>query len=118
MSDADVAAAMQWPFWCRADQCEPHGNWRVWLVMAGRGFGKTRMGAEWVNERAMAEPGARIALIGANMAETRNVMVEGESGLLSLHGEGEIEWQPSLRRFLWPNGAQAALYSASANDAL
>jgi len=89
------------------------------LVMAGRGFGKTRMGAEWVREVAISQPDARIALIGASLAEARSVMVEGESGLLSVcppHRRPRFE--PSLRRITWPNGAQATLYSAAEPDSL
>lgn len=73
-----------WHKWARDEQLAPAGDWTVWLVMAGRGFGKTRAGAEWVREIAEADGSARFALVGANFAETRMVMVEGESGLLSI----------------------------------
>lgn len=73
-----------WAIWGRASQVAPTGEWRVWLIMAGRGFGKTRIGAEWVNTIAEENPDARIALIAASLGEARAIMVEGESGLLSV----------------------------------
>ena len=109
---------VDWHFWRRKGQRPPRGPWRLWLVMAGRGFGKTRMGAEWVSELAWARPGVRIALIGASLIEARQVMVEGESGLLSLCGGDLLTWQPSLRRVTWPNGSVATLYSAAEHDSL
>jgi phage terminase large subunit-like protein len=107
-----------WHFWQRDDQLPPAGDWRVWMVMAGRGFGKTRMGAEWVFETALANPGARIALIGATLVEARQVMVEGESGLLSLSFGNLLQWEPSLRKVTWPNGSVATLYSAAEPESL
>lgn len=108
-----------WPLQARASQLPPGGDWRVWLVMAGRGFGKTRTGAQWVNALAESDPAARIALVGANLGEARSVMVEGESGIFS----GVAPWrrpafEPSLRRLTWPNGAQAWLYSAAEPESL
>jgi phage terminase large subunit-like protein len=108
----------RWEFWARAGQLPPQSSWRLWLVLAGRGFGKTRMGAEWVRARAMADGSARIALVGATLAEARAVMVEGESGLLALPGTHGMQWEPSLRRLVWPNGAEATLYSAARPDSL
>jgi phage terminase large subunit-like protein len=109
---------LDWHFWRRDAQKPPETDWRVWLVMAGRGFGKTRMGAEWVNEMAWANPGARIALIGATLVEARQVMVEGDSGLLSLSGGSLLNWEPSLRRLAWPNRSTATLYSAAEPESL
>ena len=71
--------ASYWPFWARPEQLPPPGDWRVWLVCAGRGFGKTRAGAEWVGMVAHANPHARIALVGSSIGEARAVMVEGET---------------------------------------
>src|SRR5437762_14353139 len=71
--------------WLHESQQEPSKEgWRTWLMMAGRGFGKTRAGAEWIHQLASARPGSRIALIGATIADARSVMVEGVSGLLSV----------------------------------
>ena len=107
-----------WRFWRRNDQFEPQGDWRTWLVMAGRGYGKTRMGAEWVSALATQYPGARFALVGATLNEARQVMVEGESGLLALPFAERPEWEPSLRRLTWRNGATATLFSAAEPESL
>lgn len=108
-----------WPFWARTEQLPPPGDWRTWLIMAGRGFGKTRAGAEWVRMIAEADPAARIALVGATLAEVRAVMVEGESGLLTISPlRRRPEFEPSLRRLVWANGAQALLYSAGEPESL
>ena len=71
-----------WRFWARPDQLAPPGEWRVWLILAGRGFGKTRCGAEWVLEQ-VRQGRKRIALVGETKADVRDVMVEGESGILA-----------------------------------
>ena len=107
-----------WRFWRRNDQFEPQGDWRTWLVMAGRGYGKTRMGAEWVSALAAQYPGARFALVGATLNEARQVMVEGESGLLALPFAERPEWEPSLRRLTWRNRATATLFSAAEPESL
>lgn len=87
--------------------------------MAGRGFGKTRAGAEWVREIADSHPGARIALISSSLAEARAVMVEGESGLLATAPpERRPHFASSLRMVQFPNGAQAHLYSAAEPESL
>ena len=103
-----------WHIWARPDQLSPNGKWPVWLILAGRGFGKTRAGAEWVRNIAEDNGDARFALVGANFAEARTVMVEGESGLLSIStAEKRPTWEPSLKRLRWDNGAEARLYSAA-----
>jgi phage terminase large subunit-like protein len=102
-----------------AGQLPPEGAWRTWLVMAGRGFGKTRAGAEWVRAVAEADGDARIALIGASLGEVRAVMVEGESGLLSCCPPSRRpNYEPSLRRVTFGNGAQAFLYGANEPESL
>lgn len=113
----------EWPWdwrnWARPSQLPPPGDWRIWLVMAGRGFGKTRCGAQWINAVAEADPAARIALVAANLGEARSVMVEGESGLLSIGAPWRRPvFEPSLRRVTWENGAQATLYSAAEAESL
>ncbi len=111
--------AWHWRLWAREQQIPPPGDWRIWLIMAGRGFGKTRAGAEWVREIATADPEARIALVGASLGETRAVMVEGDSGLLAISPPHRLpKFEPSLRRLTWPNGAQAMLYSAAEPESL
>ena len=93
-------------------------DWRTWLLMGGRGAGKTRAGAEFVRFAALFEGARRIALVGPTFADVRNVMIEGESGLLSLeYGERPI-WQPSRGRLVFSNGAEAFAYSAEDPDSL
>jgi len=108
-----------WDLWGRQSQLAPPGDWRIWLILAGRGFGKTRAGAQWVNRIAETAPDARIALVAANLAEARSIMVEGESGLLSVGAPWRRPaFEPSLRRLSWRNGAQAFLYSAAEPESL
>ena len=108
-----------WRAWRRPDQREPDGDWRTWLVMAGRGFGKTRMGAEWVRAAAESKPGLQIALVGATDNEVRRVMVEGPSGLLSIAGDAmRPKWEPSVGKLTWPGGAEAYVYSANEPERL
>ena len=109
-----------WPFWARPQQLSPGGDWRVWLICAGRGFGKTRAGAEWVRTIAHNSPEARIALVGSSIAEARAVMVEGESGLLACCRTDRlrVEFEPSRKLVSWDNGASAMLYSAAEPDGL
>ncbi|WP_095012165.1 DNA-packaging protein [Tsuneonella mangrovi] len=108
-----------WKLWARRNQLPPRGDWDVWLICAGRGFGKTRAGAEWVRQYARHNPEARIALVGASLAEARGVMVEGESGLLAIAPPDKVpHYEPSIRRLTWPNGAQAFLYSAAEPESL
>ena len=103
-----------WDFTARAEQLPPPGNWRIWMIMAGRGFGKTRSGAEWVRMIADANPDARIALVSSSLAEARAVMVEGESGLMTIcRPEHRPVYEPSLHRIRFKNGAQAQLFSAA-----
>lgn len=113
------AVPWNWPLWARASQLPPPGDWRVWLIMAGRGFGKTRAGAEWVRMVAERDPSARIALVAASLHEARSVMIEGESGLMAISPPHlRPRYEPSLRRIVWPGGAQALLYSAAEAEAL
>ena len=106
--------ASHWSYWARREQLPPAGDWRIWLICAGRGFGKTRAGAEWVSQIARTNGQARIALVGSSIGEARSVMVEGESGILACSPEAERpQFEASLKRLTWPNGAQAHLYSAS-----
>ena len=107
--------------WAHRNQLPPSAEgWRLWLMMAGRGFGKTRAGAEWIFRLGEGKPGTRIALIGATIADARNVMVEGVSGLLSVAGRyrRKLRWEPSLPRLSWPNGSVAELFSGDNADGL
>lgn len=108
----------RWKFWARPNQIAPPGDWRTWLLMAGRGFGKTRTGAEWIRERA-ALGGRRLAIVGRTAADVRDVMIEGESGLLAISPPWfKPRYQPSKRRLTWPNGSIATTYSADRPDTL
>ena len=117
--DSAARLLTDWSWWRRADQCPPAGDWHVWMLLAGRGFGKTRTGAEWVRNYAEAHPGARIALVAASLHEARQVMVEGESGVLAIAPDAaRPEYESSLRRLSWANGTVATLYSAAEPDSL
>jgi phage terminase large subunit-like protein len=108
-----------WRWNARPSQLPPDGDWSVWLILAGRGFGKTRAGAEWVTEVAIANPGARIALIGATAHDAAHVMLGGESGLLAVAPERFRPVYRSTHRTLsWPNGTVATLFSAVEPDSL
>lgn len=108
-----------WEVWGRDEQLPPPGAWRIWLICAGRGFGKTRAGSEWVRNVARHDGNARIALVGASLSEVRSVMVEGESGVLAASPNALApDFEPSLKRLTWPNGAQAFLYSAGEPESL
>lgn len=106
-----------WHFWARPDQIAPPGNWRVWLVMAGRGFGKTRIGAEWVRQRIKRFPFTNI--IGATADDARDIMIEGESGILAICPDHERPtYLPSKRRLEWPNGARTLIFTADEPERL
>ena len=108
-----------WQLWAHDGQLPPDSAWSVWLILAGRGFGKTRAGAEWVRAVAEADPAARIALVAASLPEARTIMVEGVSGLLAIAPRGQRpKFEPSRRRLTWPSGAQATLYSAGEPESL
>src|ERR1700722_12872234 len=102
-----IGLCYDWRIWARPSQLEPSGNWRVWLMLAGRGFGKTRSGAEWC--RSQVEAGRkRIALVAPTPSAARDVLVEGESGILAISPEWSRPiYEPSKRRLTWPNGAIA-----------
>lgn len=117
--------AHDWRFWGRTDQLEPEGNWSIWLILAGRGWGKTRCGAEWVRKIACGKTPlaggevSRIALVAETAADARDVIVEGESGILAVHpNDFRPMYEPSKRRLTWPNGAVATLYNAVEPDQL
>lgn len=125
---ANALAAMPWLWdvWAHPQhQKEPPGDWLTWLIMGGRGAGKTRAGAEWI--RAQLEGTGpldegrcrRAGLIGESIAEVRAVMVEGESGLLAVSPPDRRPiFRTSQNRLIWPNGAEARLMSASNPESL
>lgn len=108
-----------WKFWARPNQIAPTWAWRIWLILAGRGFGKTRTGAEWVRDEVESGRRGRIALVGRTAADVRDVMVEGESGLLSVCSPFfRPRYLSSSRRLIFPNGAICVTYSAEEPDLL
>ena len=114
LSAAEMRALFyEWRFWARAAQLPPKGEWRVWLLLAGRGFGKTRTGAEWVRALATSQPHCEIGLIGATFDDVRHVMVDGPSGIVTISPPEEgARYYPSRHQILWPNGAKARLFAA------
>ena len=108
-----------WQKWARPNQLPPPGQWRVWLILAGRGFGKTRAGAETIRKWVQEGLCRRVALIGETQKDARHVMIEGTSGLLSVHSPSERpHYEPSKHQVTWPNGAIARCFSAVAYDHL
>ncbi len=117
--DAAEALLYDWSLWARPNQLPPPGDWLIWLLLAGRGFGKTRTGAEFIRAEVAAGRMGRVALIAPTSADARDVMVEGESGLLAVHPPKERPvYEPTKRRVTWPNGAVATLFSADEPDRL
>ncbi len=124
--EALAALGADWLHRARPDQLPPEGDWTTRAMIGGRGCGKTRAGAEWVDALARgdpaftAEPVGRIALVGETYHDVRDVMIEGESGLLNLPGchRARPLWLPSRRRLVWGNGAVAQAFSAEEADSL
>jgi phage terminase large subunit-like protein len=114
------ALESDWASIARPEQLPPPGDWSIWLILAGRGFGKTRTGAEWV--RALAESGTveRIALVGPTAADVRDTMIEGDSGLISIAPDSNRPiYEPSKRRLYWPsNGVSALAFSSEEPERL
>jgi phage terminase large subunit-like protein len=109
----------EWWWQVHEGQAEPEGEWRIWAIVAGRGFGKTRAGAEWVWARAREDGKARIALVGATIDEVVRVMVRGESGLLAIARAHETpRWIPTLGLVRFPSGAEAYAFSAERPEKL
>lgn len=95
------------------------GAWSVWLILSGRGFGKTRTGAEWLRAQAEATPRGRFAIVGQTAADVRDVMIEGDSGLIAVSPPWFMpKYEPSKRRVTWPNGATASTFSGDEPDQL
>jgi len=112
-----LALEYDWRFWARKNQIAPGGDWSWWLLLAGRGFGKTRTGAEWVREAK--DTCGRMALVAPTAGDARDVMVEGESGILAISPPWDRPiYEPSKRRLTWNNGAQVITYSADEPDRL
>ncbi len=111
-----VELCRTWEAIARPEQLQPKGDWSAWTVLAGRGWGKTRTGAEWCKGEVTAGRAKRLALVAPTASDSRDVMIEGESGILSLYAHLPDEqrplYEPSKRRITWPNGAIATTYTA------
>lgn len=120
--DDDQLVQLQfvWEFWRRPDQALPTGEWDIWMVIAGRGYGKTRVGAESVRHLVTeAESHGRVAVVAPTAGDGRDVMIEGESGLLAVHPrDTRPKYEPSKRRLTWPNGATGTIFSAEEPERL
>ncbi|NRP31246.1 hypothetical protein XMV209_002502 [Aliiroseovarius sp. xm-v-209] len=123
--DAIAALPYIFDFWALPHQVAPEGDWRSWVIMGGRGAGKTRAGSEWVRAEVEGDgpfdPGRsrRVALIGETFDQTRDVMVFGESGIIACSPpDRRPEWVASRRQLVWPNGAVAQVFSASDPEGL
>ncbi|HEX8309042.1 MAG TPA: terminase family protein [Allosphingosinicella sp.] len=129
-AEESQAADLDWSGWGHEGQFEPGEDWSTWVVMGGRGFGKTRAGSEWVSGlarraggdsrsgRSQATVPIRIALVGATLDEVRRVMVEGPCGLLEVAHDQIRDWSPSLRRLTFEGGAEATLFSGASPESL
>lgn len=116
---ANTLADGGWRAKARRSQLPPDGDWLGWLLMAGRGFGKTFSGAGWVNELVENGTAGRIALVAPTAADARDTMVEGQSGLLRMAPSwNRPQYEPSKRRLTWPNGAIATTFSSEEADRL
>lgn len=108
-----AALEYDWSFWARPEQREPQRDYLHWINLAGRGWGKTRVGAECVRAWAESKRFKRIALIGATAKDLRDVMIEGESGILAVCPPWFYpKYEPTKKKLTWPNGAVAIGYSA------
>ena len=116
------ALQWDWSFWGRPEQQRPQGDdWNIWMYLAGRGAGKTRTASEWVREEAKyTNTGQRrFALVARTAADVRDVIVEGESGIINVTPPSERPlYEPSKRRLTWPNGNTATCFTADEPDSL
>ncbi|MDQ0423380.1 phage terminase large subunit-like protein [Peteryoungia aggregata LMG 23059] len=119
---ADIAfLARDWRLLARPEQWPPEGDWRSWLILGGRGSGKTRAGAEWVQAQVLAagkRTDLRIALVAETLGDAREVMIDGASGLTRIARRMRPEVEISRRRLVWPNGAIAQIFSSEDPESL
>lgn len=121
LTDKEAEALLyDWNFWARPNQLPPPGDWFVWLLRSGRGFGKTRTGAEWVRAEIESGRRRRIALVGQSKADVRDTMIElGDSALLNVCPPwNRPVYESTKRRVVWPNGGVAIAYSGDEPDQL
>ncbi|WP_338688983.1 terminase family protein [Bradyrhizobium sp. 26S5] len=116
---ADALEDGGWRAKARPSQLPPSGDWNGWMILAGRGFGKTRAGAGWVHDLVETRQAGRIALVAATAADARDTLVEGVSGLLNTTAPwNRPQYESSKRRLTWPNGAIATTFSSEEADRL
>ena len=119
LTDAELlAASRDWRILARPEQQPPPHDWRTWLLIGGRGSGKTRAGAEWVHGLARRMSGLRIALVAETFADAREVMIDGQSGIMRIAGRERPTFEISRRRLVWPNGSSAYLFSSEDPESL
>ena len=112
----DEAAKLRyaWPLHARDSQLPPDGDWDTWLILAGRGFGKTRAGAEWVRDQVESKAAHRIALVARTIPEAQSIMIEGESGIINISPHWNMPtYEPSKRKLTWPNRADALVHAVT-----
>lgn len=114
LTDAEARSILHdWSLWARPKQLAPPGRWRAWLRMAGRGEGKTRSGAEWINDKAERSKTGRLFLLAATYSDARDTMIEGESGILEVARPAfRPVFEPSRWRLIYPNGCKVKVFSA------
>lgn len=108
----------EWRLTARLNQLTPKGSWRIWLILAGRGWGKTRTGAQDVARYGLAHSGSRIAIVAPTFADARDTCVEGESGLLTILGSSVATWNRSYGELILKNGTRYKLFSADEPERL
>ena len=123
--EAVLALPYLFEFWAMEHQMPPEGGWKTWVILGGRGAGKTRAGAEWVRGEVEGarplDPGRarRVALVGETIEQVREVMVFGDSGILACSPPDRMpKWEATRKRLVWPNGAVAQVFSAHDPDSL
>lgn len=114
LTQAELTALnYEWRFWARPQQLAPEGDWSYWLALAGRGWGKTRVGAEWVRQRVEHDGSRIVHFVADTAADARDVMIEGNSGLIACSPPWfRPKYIPSRRQLVWPNGAIGLTFSA------
>ena len=120
LSEEDAARLLyDWEFWARPSQIEPEGDWLIWFIQTGRGWGKTLTGSQTTRKRADNATTPHIGLVGPTAADVRDIMVEGESGILpNASPWNKAVYLPSKRKVKWENGVYATMYSAEDPDQL
>src|SRR5437763_2470476 len=116
---AETLADGGWRAKARPSQLPPAGDWNGWVVCSGRGYGKNRMASEFIHEEVQAKRAGRIALVAPTVADARDTIIEGESGILATAPSWcRPEYEPSKRKLTWGNGAVAHTFSSEEADRL